>query len=128
MKKTPYKLLPVYKKSLELRDLGTAIASYFSNDSNLFKLNKSASLRDSIANSLITDSNLISQQIRQAATSNSYEIRMQSATFINVITRNLASYCNGLDHDGVKEREYVNLLRRELRSFRVSFKQWRKSL
>ena len=128
MQNTPYNLLPVYKKSLEIKDLGSAIASYFSNDSNLFKLKKTAGLRESIASSLFTDSNLISQQIQQAATSNSYETRMQSATFINVITKNLASYCNGLDHDGVAEKEYVNLLRRELKSFRVSFKQWRKSL
>ncbi|WP_394970569.1 hypothetical protein [uncultured Croceitalea sp.] len=128
MQNTPYNLLPIYQKSLEIRDISSAMASYFSNDSTLFKLKKTASLRENIARSLFTDSNLISQQIQQAATSSSYETRMQSVSFINIITRNLASYCNGLDYDGVKEKEYVNLLRRELKSFRKSFKQWRKSL
>ncbi len=128
MQNTPYNLLPIYQKSLEIRDISSAMASYFSNDSTFFKLKKTASLRENIARSLFTDSNLISQQIQQAATSSSYETRMQSVSFINIITRNLASYCNGLDYDGVKEKEYVNLLRRELKSFRKSFKQWRKSL
>jgi len=57
MHNTPYTSLPVYKKSLEIRDLSTAIASYFSKESNFFKLKRTG------------------------------------ATFINIITRNLNSYC-----------------------------------
>ncbi|WP_350292397.1 hypothetical protein [uncultured Croceitalea sp.] len=128
MQNSAYNSLPIYRKSLALRDLSSAVATYFSNDTTFFKLQRTASLREDIAISLYTDSSLISQQIKQAETSNSYEIRMKSATFINVITRNILCYCNGLEHDGVKEKEYVNLLRRELKSFRKSFKQWRKSL
>lgn len=128
MQNSAYNSLPVYKKSLALRDLSSAIAAYFSSDSTFFKLKRTASLREHIAFSIFTDSSLISQQIKQAETSNSYEVRMKSATYINVITRNILYYCNGLEQDGVKEKEYVNLLRRELKSFRKSFKQWRKSL
>ncbi len=128
MKHTPYYALPVYQKSLALHDLSSAVASYFSKEKHILKLKKTASLREQIASSLFIDSNLIAKQIEQAVTTNSYEARLQSASFINTITRNLSSYCNGLDYDGVKEKEYVNLLRRELKSFRVSFKQWRKSL
>lgn len=128
MQNAPYSSLPIYQKSLALRDLSNAIATYFSKESNFFKLKKSAGLREHIANSIFTDSTLISKQIEQAETSNSYEVRMNSATFINIITRNIMYYCNGLEQDGVKEKEYINLLRRELISFRMSFKQWRKSL
>lgn len=128
MQNTRYNALPIYKKSLALHDLSAAVAAYFSNDAHLLKLKRTASLREHVANALFTDSNLISKQIEKVATSNSYETRMQSITFINTITRNLMSYCNGLDYDGVKEKEYLNLLRRELKSFRISFKQWRKSL
>lgn len=128
MSNSSYNSLPVYQKSIALRDLSTAIATYFSQDSNLFKLKRSAGLRQHIANSLSVDSRLISKQIEKAVTSDSYEVRMKSALFINVITKNIISYCNGLEHDGVKEKEYVYLLRKELKSFRSSFKQWRKSL
>lgn len=127
MQNTPYSSLPVYQKSLALRDLGNAIATYFSKDNNLFNLQRTASLREHIASALFTDSSLISKQIEEAETSNSYETRVKSASFINVMTRNILSYCNGLEHDGVEEKEYVNLLRKELKSFHLSFKQWRKS-
>ena len=128
MSNTSYISLPVYQKSIVLRDLSNAIATYFSQDSNLFKLKRSASLRQHIAKSIFVDSRLISKQIERAATTDSYEVRMKSALYINAITRNIISYCNGLEHDGVKEKEYVHLLRRELKSFRTSFKLWRKSL
>ena len=52
----------------------------------------------------------------------------KNLVFINIMTRNILSYCNGLEKDGVKEKEYINLLRREIKVFRKSFKQWRKSL
>jgi len=128
MQNTTYTSLPVYKKSLVIRDLSVAIATYFSKEKNLFKLKRTAGLRDHIANSLRVDADLIAKQIKRASTSKSYETRIQSATYINIITRNLNSYCNGLDFDGVKEKEYLNLLRKELKSFRFSYKQWRKSL
>ncbi len=120
--------LPVYRKSLDLCFMSRELASYVSYNKNLLKLYQSNSLRDHIADSLLTDSILISQQIAKAETSNSLAVRMKSASFINVMIRNIISYCNGLEKDGVKEKEYLNLLRKEIRVFRKSFRSWRKSL
>lgn len=53
---------------------------------------------------------------------------MKSARFINIMLKNIVSYCNGLEKDGVREKEYLNLLRKEIRSFRKTFRIWRKSL
>ncbi|WP_422081284.1 hypothetical protein [Ulvibacterium sp.] len=104
------------------------IASYVSFNKDLLKLYKSNSLRDIIADSLLTDTILIPQKIAQAESSNSLSERMKSATYINIMIRNINSYCTGLEKDGVREKEYLNLLREEIRSFRRSFKEWRKSL
>jgi len=76
----------------------------------------------------MTDSLLITKEVEQAALSNSHSVRMKSLTFVNIMTRNILAYCNGLERDGVKEKEYLNLLRREIKTFRISFKKWRKSL
>ncbi len=120
--------LPVYRKALDLCTMSRAIASYVSYNKDLLKLYQSNSLRDNIADSLLTDAILIPQQIAQAECSGSQAVRMKSATFVNIMTRNILSYCNGLEKDGVKEIEYLNLLRLEIRSFRKSFKVWRKSI
>ena len=119
--------LPIYKKSLDLYDLSKAIAAYFSYNKDLFSLKSSNSFRDNLSESLLTDAGMISKEIEVAATSSSYADRMKSLTFINIMTRNILAYCNGLERDGVKEREYLNLLRYEIKGFRKSFKNWRKS-
>jgi hypothetical protein len=104
------------------------IASYLSYNKDLLKLYQSNSHRDIMVDSLLTDSILIPQQIEAAERSECYAARMRSATFINVIIRNINSYCTGLEKDGVKEKEYLNLLRSEIKSFRRLYKVWRRSI
>lgn len=119
--------LPVYIKALELCKISREIASFVTFNKDLLKLYQSNSLRDIIADSILTDSNLIHQKIALAETKGCHSEKVKSAAFINVMTRNIISYCNGLEMDGVKEKEYLNLLRQEVISFRKSFRAWRKS-
>jgi len=120
--------IPVYRKSLELCSLSRAIASYVTFNKDLLKLYQSQGLRDIIADALLTDAILIPQQIAKAEYSKSRSERLKSATFINIMIRNINSYCRGLEHDGVREKEYLKLLKNEVKSFRRSFKAWRKSI
>lgn len=120
--------VPVYRKSLELCSLSRALASYVTFNKDLLKLYQSQGLRDIIADAILTDAILIPQQIAKAESSKSRSERLKSATFINVMIRNINSYCRGLEHDGVREKEYLNLLRKEVKSFRKSFKAWRQSI
>lgn len=120
--------IPVYQKALELREISKAIASYISMQRNVITRYQSMSLRDTIADSLVNDTVLIPQQIAQAEQSKSYAERLSSASFINIMIRNINSYCLGLEKDGVKDKEYLNLLRNEVKSFRKSFTKWRRTI
>ncbi|MBC2839886.1 hypothetical protein [Robiginitalea sp. SC105] len=122
------KNLPVYRQALSLRTMSREIASYVTQNKDLLTLGHSNSLRDHIADSLLTDAILIPQHIARAENSPSLAIRQRSIHFINVMTRNLYSYCRGLEKDGVREREYLDLMRREVKHFRQSFKKWRKGI
>ena len=120
--------IPIYKKAMNLCFMSREIASYVSLNKDLLKLYESNSLRDSIANSLLTDAILIPQKIVAAEFSKSSSERMQSISFINIMIRNINSYCLGLEKDGVKETEYLNLLRSEIRSFRKHYRKWKISM
>jgi len=122
------KAVPIYRKALELCKMSREIASYVTYNKDLLKLYQSNSLRDNIADSLLTDAILIPQKIAQAECSESYAIRMKSATYVNIIIRNIQSYCTGLEKDGVREKEYLNLLRQEVQSFRSLYSNWKRSL
>jgi len=120
--------LPVYRKAIELQTMSRAIASCVAGRKDFLTLYSSDSLRDQVTDALLTDTGLIRKQIALAASTCSHHIRRGSLQFISVMIRNLNSYCRGLEMDGVREREYLDLLQSELRSFRKSFKTWRKSL
>lgn len=120
--------IPVYQKALELREVSKALASYISFNRDALISYRSNSLRDVIADSLVVDTVLIPEQIAQAEQSSSYTERMHSATFINIMIMNISSYCLGLEKDGVKEKDYLNLLRKEIKSFRKSFVKWRRTI
>lgn len=119
---------PVYRKAESLYEISRHLVSYVSFNKDLVKLYQSNSLRDIIANSLLTDARLISKNMAQALSSKSYSERLRNATFINIMIRNINSYCTGLEKDGLKEKEYVNLLRKEIKSFRKSYKKWIRTL
>lgn len=120
--------LPVYRKSLSLCKMSREIARYFAQSGDMRSLYKSDRFRDILADALLTDAILIPQQIVKAERSRSYAVRMNSASLVNIMLRNLLSYCNGLEKDGVKEKEFLDLLRAEIRSFRKAYKKWRKSI
>jgi len=120
--------VPVYQKAESLYEISRHLVSYVSFNKDLVKLYQSNSLRDIMANSLLTDARLISKNMAQALSSKSYSDSIRNAKFISIMIHNINSYCNGLEKDGVKEKEYLNLLRKEVRIFRISFKKWLRTL
>lgn len=119
--------LTVYQKSLSLRDLSNALAYYLAGEARLSS-RKTLGLRVLIAESIENDASLLPGTIEKAHVSSSKSKKLQSVAFIQVIAKNLLSYCNGLEKDGVKEREYLQLLRKEISIFQESFGLWRRSL
>lgn len=128
MEPTPFDSHVIYSKSLAIKDLSEAVASYFSTNRDFFSKKRYGSFRDDLSKSLVVDASLITKQIKITTSSSSHKARMKSLAFINIMTQNILAYCNGLERDGVKEKEYLNLLRREIRSFRIAFKKWRKTI
>ena len=120
--------LPVYRKAIELQSMSRAIAYCVASRKDFLYLYMSDSLRDQVTDALLTDTGLIRKQVALAASTPSVHIRRGSLQFISVMIRNLNSYCKGLEMDGVREREYLELMQRELRIFRKSFRTWRKTL
>jgi hypothetical protein len=118
----------VFKKALELYQTSRALVSYISHNKDVMALYQSNSHRDHIADALLTDATLIPEQLAVAATSENPLEKQSSLSMIKIMTRNLQSYCNGLEQDGVKEKEYLNLLRSEIQHFRSAFKSWRRAL
>ena len=124
-----YKNLSIYRKAAELQTMSRAIAVCVnSNGKEVVQARRSDSLRDQVAACILTDAALIRKQVDLAASTRSLHMRQKSLHFIQIMIRNLNSYCKGLEMDGVREREYLELMRQEIKGFRRTFMQWRNSL
>jgi hypothetical protein len=123
-----FRQLPIYRKALELQSMGRAIAFCVSGRGDFPGRVSSGSLKNEVAEALLTDAILIRRQIALAASTPSLNIRRQSLQFISIMIRNLNSYIRGLEMESTGEREYLELMRSELRSFRKSYRAWRRSL
>ena len=128
MSRQRLKELPIYRKAVEMQAMSRAIALCLNGNRDMAQLYSSPSFREEIAGYLLMDAALIRKQIALAASTSSQDIRQNSLQFISAMTRNLSSYCRGLEMDGMREREYLALLQRELKGFRKAFSQWRISL
>lgn len=128
MSHTTNKSIALHRKALELCEMSRKIAAYVCVNKDLIRTYQSNSHRDIIINSMVTDAILIPQKIKLAERSNSRAIKMSSIRFVNIMSKNILSYCNGLEKDGLKEKEYLHLLKSEIKSFRKSFLSWRQAL
>ena len=118
----------VYKKSLDLKDLGTAVAHYFSIDRSPIKNHPKSGLRNDIARAIFIDASLLPSKVARISASAPKEVSFKHLRFIQTMTKNLWSYCNGLEHDGVEETEYIQLLKKEVNIFQDDFKRWKNAL
>lgn len=119
--------LPVYRTAMNLCFISREIVSYLTHNKDLLQLYKSNSFRDTVADAILTDAILIPQKIALAERSSCNSTRNSTVLHIHIMTKNILSYCRGLEHDGVKEKEYINLLREELKIFRKSYKHWKRT-
>lgn len=98
-------------------DLSVAVGQYFQQDARQSSSKNAVGLRYSLGMAIEEDARLLScilQSYRQRSKSQ----RIQVLNQVKILLKNLKSYCNGLERDGVKELEYLDLLRRRVHSIR----------
>ena len=116
--------LPIYRKALEIFKISRAVAAYFSEDKNIMELSYSARPRERFAGNLIADSLQLAPGIASAASASSSASRLQRIRQIRKAAKKLKKQCSNLEFSGVKEVEFVNLLRKEISQFDRMVADW----
>lgn len=119
----PSPLESLYQRTMALSELGVAVSRHY-RDGELGGHSRPRSLRAEIADSVYADSLMLRRRMEGLIESEEPATRPRRGDSLSVLTKNLISYCNGLEHDGVQDKEYVRLLRREAVRFRHSLRKW----
>ena len=73
---------------------------------------------------MLANAIMIPAKIAGAEGADIYDLRMENAAIIRKAARELITDARGLEMNGFKDIEYLDLLRDEIEEFRVLFAQW----
>lgn len=116
--------LPVYKKALDIYKISRALASYFTHDKHVIEMSISSDLSHRTAGNLVTDSLQLIPGIASAFCVESSQIKLSRIKYIRKLAKQLRKRCKRLEFTGIKEIEFLNLLRSEINHFERLTTDW----
>ncbi|MFD1095168.1 hypothetical protein [Salegentibacter chungangensis] len=120
--------LPAYRKALEIFRISRAVASYFGDDKHVVEMELSASHSHRYAGNLVSESLQLAPGIASILSTGNSEVKLRKIRRIRKAAKSLRLYCKKLEFCGVKEVEFVNLLRKEIRQFEYLTSEWVKQI
>mgnify|MGYP006981758610 CR=1 FL=1 len=118
----------LYNNAIALCDTSRAVAEYISQNKNVLHLYKSQRHCDIVLDAMLNDTVRIPFEINNAVHANTIEDKQFSLRFIYIMTNNILSYCRGLELETMTNKEYIGVLKHEIKLFRKQYKKWRKSI
>lgn len=80
-----------------------------------------------VVQTMKSDASILCAKIAGGFNSELYDLKMENAAIIRKCARDIQVSCNWFLIEGVREIEYLDLLREEIEEFRVLFAEWVKT-
>ncbi len=120
--------LPIFKKAMAIQKLVNHIAEAVEKTEIEFENEIEAEMIQSNVNFMRENSIIIPAKVAGAAKKDMlYDIRMENAAIIRRSAREILTDAAGIEIQGFKDTEYLDLLRTEIEEFRILFAEWVKS-
>lgn len=116
--------LLVYRKALEIFRVSRAIACSVSENSNILEMKTSTQLSHRFAEELVIQSLRLAPDLAVVHNANCRDSRIKGAKKIEKAIRKLLTRCKKLEYQGVREKEFLNLLKTEILHFEQLFAEW----
>lgn len=116
--------LLVYRKALEIFRVSRAIACSLSESKNIFELETSTEVSHRFAGQLVTQSLRLAPQLAIVQNAACRDSRIKGAQRIQKASRKLLAKCRKLEFHGVREKEFLDLLKAEILHFEQLFAEW----
>tara|TARA_B100000700_G_scaffold317390_1_gene408688 strand:+ start:197 stop:583 length:387 start_codon:yes stop_codon:yes gene_type:complete len=116
--------LPVYKKALEIFKISSAVSSYFSDNRHVIEMELSSVPAHNYAGRLVTESLQLAPGIAGVMTARTKELELKRIEKIRKVAKRIKSNCRNIEITGIKETEFLDLLRREILHFEHLISDW----
>lgn len=115
---------PIYRKALEIFKLSRAMAVHFTRDKHVFEMEYSTCPKDRYAGELVTQSLQLAPGVASVVTAKCSGSRLERIRNIRSSSKSLKSLCKNLEFSGVKESDFLNLLKKEILVFDKMIAEW----
>lgn len=120
--------LPVYKKALDIFQVSRGIAFALSDKRHVLEMGYSPEVNDQVAGSLVSTSLKLFPELAAIQNATNRENLLNRAGKIRRSARLILSKCKQIEKQGLKETEFLRLLRMELNQFDRLFVEWLNTL
>ncbi len=118
-----YQLL-VYKKALEIFKISSAVSAYFTENRHVLEMELSSIPAHNYAGRLVTESLQLAPGIAGAVTAKTKELQQKRIEKIRKAAKRIKSNCRNIEITGIKETEFLDLLRKEIHHFEHLISDW----
>lgn len=116
--------LAVYKKALEIFRVSRVIACAVSDNKHIIELDLSANPNEKVAGELVSDSLRLVPELAAIHNSSNNRIQLRKAKRLRKSAGLILAKCKKMEYQGVRELEFIGILRNELQQFDELFSEW----
>lgn len=120
--------LPIYQKAMDIYILSRSISSYINQDLSYLHSDGSEDNHIYFSGDIIQQSESLAPEIEKAQAERFSEKKHFHLDSLERLTQRLHLNCNRLEHCNSNGRDYLPILRKELKKFRVLKRNWMMTL
>lgn len=120
--------LPVYKKALDIFQISRGIACSISEKRHVFEMGYSSNVNDHVAGTLVSTSLKLFPELAAIQNATNRKNLLKRAQRIRRSARLLLAKCKLIEKQGLKEKEFLRLLRKDINQFDQLFGEWLNTL
>ncbi len=120
--------LSLYQKSLDIFKLSRDIASYITDDKDIFSRYRSGNKSDNYADNLVMNAFRLVPKIVETETQENPSLKLKYAKSLRFFIDRIYQDCKSLENTKIQGKDFVIMLRNELKNLRKIHKRYVNSL
>lgn len=120
--------LVIYKKSIDIFKLSREVASYITDDKDMISMYRSGNKSDNYADNLVMNAFRLVPKVVETETQESPTIKLKYAKSLRYFIDRLYQDCLNLESSKIQGKDFVRMLRKELKNLQKIHKTYVNSL
>ena len=116
--------LPIYKKAIDIFTLSQNLSQYFRDELSVLKLDGTEDINIYFSGDIVQQSVSLAPEIIKAELEYYSETKYKHVAYLRRLTNLLYKNCHRLESTNGNGKDYIPLLRRELKAFKKLQKNW----